>query len=82
MTTPPHQNDPPPGRPLQASANVRAEVARVGRTGRDVADKIGMPHSTWMRRMGKPESWRMGELQKIAVELGIPLDRLADGNDR
>lgn len=62
---------------IDYSANVRAEVARAGRTTTSVI--LAMQHMNrpkWMRRMAKPELWSVVELQQIAAVLGIPLERL------
>lgn len=58
------------------SANVRAEVARAGRTQGAVAEEIGMTRSQWDRRMSGAVDWRAFELDRIARALGVPLDRL------
>lgn len=59
------------------SANVRAEVARAGRTQGAVAEEIGMTRSQWDRRMSGAVDWRAFELDRIADVLGVPLERLA-----
>jgi hypothetical protein len=58
------------------SANVRAEVARAGRTQQAVFDAIGMTRSQWERRMRGDVDWRAIELHRIAEVLDIPVDRL------
>ena len=72
----------PPGSHLHATANVRAEAARRGMSIRELCRRIGMARSTWTRRTLDPRSWRLGELQKIADVLDVPLDRLADGVEK
>jgi hypothetical protein len=72
----------PPGAQLHATANIRAEAARRGVSIRELCRRIGMARSTWARRTVRPGTWRLGELQAIARELNVPLDRLADGVDR
>lgn len=75
------RNDPNTGSPrLHASDNVRAESARRGFSFKKVREAIDMSRSTWDRRMAEPGSWRLGELDGIARYLGVPIDRLADGN--
>jgi lambda repressor-like predicted transcriptional regulator len=69
-------------RQLHATANVRAEAARRGVSIRELCHRIGMARSTWTRRTVNPGSWRLGELQRVADALEVPLDRLADGVDR
>lgn len=56
--------------------NIRAEVARAGRSQCDVAAAAGIPRSTWYLRMREPDGWTVGELQAIAGALNIPLQRL------
>lgn len=58
------------------SANVRAEVARAGRTQQAVADAIGMTRPQWERRMSGAVDWRAFELDRIAEALDISYDRL------
>lgn len=81
-TNVPDANSPPPGPRSSASANVRAEIARRHSSAREVQKATGIPPSTWNRRMSDPSTWRLGELQRIAEYLDVPLDRLADGVDR
>lgn len=58
------------------SANVRAEVARAGRTQQAVAETIGMTRPQWERRMRGAVDWRAFELDRIAEALSVPLERL------
>lgn len=58
------------------SANVRAEIARAGRTQRDIAEAIGLTYSQWQRRMSGTVKWRIDELQRIARHLSVPLPAL------
>jgi len=64
-------NDSPPDLP----ANIRAEVARSGIPISDVIRAVGMPPSTWYRRMDDPRSWRWGELLDLASILHCPVGR-------
>ena len=67
---------------LHATSNVRAESARIGMSIRELCRRIGMARSTWSRRLHDPGSWRLSELEAVARELGVPIDRLADGVGR
>ena len=71
----------PPGPALRASANVRAEIARAGANPREVREAVGLSRTTWRRRLAQPGTWRLGELQKIATFLDIPIKRLANGGE-
>lgn len=58
------------------SRNVRAEIARAGRTQTSVASAIGVPRHHWQRRIRGVVDWRVGELFQIATVLGVPLSAL------
>lgn len=62
---------------------MRAEVARAGMSGAEMARTIGMSYDRWARRMARPELWTVGELTAIASVLGLPLTRfVGTPNDR
>lgn len=60
----------------QYSANIRAEVTRLGRRQTEVATESGLSWPQWQRRISGPVSWRAEELEAIARTLGVPLENL------
>jgi hypothetical protein len=61
------------------NANIRAELARAGRTAREAQRGTGIPSSTWDSRMAEPGYWRLRELQRLAEWLGIDASVLVRG---
>lgn len=57
-------------------ANIRAEMARRGLTGKDMADAIGCSPMSFSRRMSGATPLRVDELQAIADALGLPVTAL------
>jgi hypothetical protein len=64
------------------SANVRAEIARAGRTQTAVARAVGMTWPTWQRRVSGDVPWKASELEAVAKEVGVPLSTLLGDEDR
>jgi transcriptional regulator with XRE-family HTH domain len=60
----------------EVSANVRAEMARVGMTQAALAAGLGMHQSRLSDRLRDNVSWRIDELTKTAELLSVPLDQL------
>lgn len=58
--------------------NVRAEIARSGKTHQSVARGIDMPYPTFRRRIAGEVDWRAGELEAVARYLGITVSRLTE----
>jgi hypothetical protein len=65
--------------PPVITRNIRAELARAGRTARQAQEAIGIPASTWDDRMRRPGSWRMSQLEALAAWLGVELFELLRG---
>jgi hypothetical protein len=61
------------GLPPALTRNIRAELARAGRSARQAQEAIGIPGSTWDDRMVRPGYWRLGQLQALADWLGVEL---------
>jgi lambda repressor-like predicted transcriptional regulator len=57
------------------SDNIRAECARKGRSGAQLAASIGLSRDAWYRRM-KSNGWKAAELALIAQALRVPLSTL------
>lgn len=74
------ENDTAPPSGDEVSANVRAELARLRRTGRDVARLIGLSESAWRKRLAGTVAWRAHEVAAIARVLGVPVARLYGGD--
>lgn len=62
--------------PPAITRNIRAELARAGRTARQAQDATGIRPSTWDSRMSQPGSWRLKELECLADWLGVELSTL------
>lgn len=54
-------------------ANVRAEMARHGKNQTDIAELLDTSRESVRRRLRGHVSFRIDELQKIAVYLGVPV---------
>ena len=61
------------------AANVRVELARANVSGVQMAAKIGLPTSTFSRRMAGEVSFDAEELAGVAAVLEIPTDVLLSG---
>lgn len=61
------------------AANVRVELARANVSGVQMATKIGLPTSTFSRRMAGDVSFDAEELAAVASVLDIPTDVLLSG---
>lgn len=61
------------------AANVRVELARVQVSGVQMAQHIGIPSSTFSRRMTGETSFSAEELAAIAATLEISVDTLTAG---
>lgn len=57
------------------AAEVRAEIARQGKTQREIAAMIDLPQSSLQLRLKGDRPFRAEELTKLAEALGIPADR-------
>ena len=56
--------------------DLRAEIARRGRSQASVYRAIGWSDGKWKRRLDNPDTWTLGELRQVAQELGIPVRQL------
>lgn len=56
--------------------NVRAEIARRGMSGPKVAQQVPMSYATFKRRMDKPKTFTLGEVETLARILRVPIERL------
>lgn len=66
-------------RPPPITRNIRAELARAGKTAREAQEAIGIPPSTWDSRMADPGYWRLGQLESLAAWLGVDVETLLRG---
>lgn len=64
------------GAPPAITRNIRAELARAGRTARQARAAIGISPSTWDDRMSQPGYWRLQELERLAGWLGVDVATL------
>jgi hypothetical protein len=63
-------------RPPPITRNIRAELARAGKTAREAQEAIRVPASTWDDRMREPRYWRIGQLEELAEWLGVDVATL------
>lgn len=61
------------------NGNIRAELARAGKTVKDAQGVAGIAPSTWDARMADPGSWRVDQLVKLAAWLNVELVELVCG---
>jgi uncharacterized protein (DUF2384 family) len=61
------------------SIRIRTELAGQEVTALSVLRAAGIPEKTWYRRMRKPGSWRLEELERVAGVLGTTVGALIDG---
>ena len=54
-------------------ANIRAELARRGKTQEDLAEALGIARQNISQRLRNRVSFRIEELQAVADFLGIPI---------
>ncbi len=68
-------NDTTADRPAtrRIAAEVRAEMFRQDVSQRDLADRIGWPQPRLARRLTAAVDFRVGELERIAEVLGVPV---------
>jgi len=57
------------------AAEVRAELARQGKTQRDIAAVLDLPQPSVQLRLAGKRSFRAEELAKLAEALGVPVSR-------
>jgi transcriptional regulator with XRE-family HTH domain len=62
--------------------NVRAELARKGRTQTAAAHLLGLPQSAISRRMNGGTAWEIDELLALATWLDVPVTTFLDGLPR
>jgi transcriptional regulator with XRE-family HTH domain len=55
---------------------VRAEAARAGVTGNELAEALGMSRSALQRRLDGRVDWTISELRQVAGHLGVPIAAL------
>lgn len=60
----------------QVAANVRAEIARAGRTQTDVAERLHMTQSALSKRLNGRIPFDINEISAISAELGVPMSAL------
>ncbi len=60
-------------------ANVRAEMARRGRSQTWLAQVLGLSQTAINRRLHGRTLWAIDELVTVAAQLGVPLEVLTDG---
>lgn len=60
----------------QVAANARAEAARVGLSGREIAVRLGWAPRTTARRLSGETPFEVGELVRLAELLNIPITQL------
>lgn len=58
------------------AANVRAELARSGKTGADAARELGISRQAMHPRMTGQRAFRAEEIASLAHWLGVPTSRL------
>lgn len=58
------------------AANVRAEMARLGRTQRELAVVLGVSQPTVSARLAGRRDFTVAELRTVAKWLGVPLRAL------
>ena len=58
------------------AANVRAEMARQGRTQRELAEMLGVSQPTVSARLSGRRDFTVAELRRISKWLGVPLRTL------
>lgn len=46
-----------------------------------VRQAAGITQSTWYHRMAHPDTWRLGELRRVAEALDVPLASLVTVDD-
>ena len=64
------------------STTIRVTLARQRRSGRHLAQVLGMSAGAWHRRMAGAVAWDVDDLAGIARELGVPVaDLVADLDD-
>lgn len=61
------------------SANIRAELARRGKSQGDLAELLGITRQGVSQRLLGRVDWRISELQAIAAMLGTTVGQLVDG---
>lgn len=63
------------------ASTVRAEMARRGIKGRQLATQVGIPERTLRRRLAGHVPFTAEELAAVAVVLGVPVANLIAGRD-
>jgi hypothetical protein len=65
--------------PPVITRNIRAELARAGKTSREAQEAIRVGATTWDDRMRRPGYWRLNQLEALAEWLGVDLFELIRG---
>lgn len=65
--------------PPVITRNIRAELARAGRTARQAQEAIQISSTTWDDRMRQPGYWRLQHLEALADWLGVDIVALLRG---
>ena len=60
------------------TAEVRAELGRQNHSQRDLARALGWSEVRLSRRLRGSVPWSLGDVEKIAAELDVPVSRLLD----
>lgn len=71
-------DNPSPTAPA-VTRNVRAELARAGRSPTEARNFLSMSATTWTTRMANPGTWRLTELERLASWLGVKTSDLVTG---
>jgi uncharacterized protein (DUF2384 family) len=61
-----------PRETLMITENIRSMMEVRDLKGAAVADRIGMPHATWYRRLREPSNFTIGELDRLAEVFRVP----------
>jgi hypothetical protein len=66
-------------RPPPITRNIRAELARAGKTAKEAQEVVGLGATTWDDRMTRPGYWRLNQLEALAAWLGVDVVTLLRG---